>query len=575
MSDDFNPTEHQTTIICHGPSAFISACPGAGKTRVMVERAKVILGDQARGRGIAFLSFTNAAVSELEARLRNESLLGATPFPHFIGTFDSFLWQFLVAPFGFDGCETAPRLIPDKESRTISPFIGARAVPLKVFDHTGAIIEARAREKGFAPTATLAKAYATAAVKTRAEALKRGELDFDDARNVALVRCNDPALSVRLKLALAARFRELIVDEAQDCNPADLEIIKWLRDAKIPTKLICDPHQSIYEFRGGVTQQLFVVKDTFEHQLSMQGNFRSTPNICKAITALRPHDARTSPDEALGKNKDEPTPIYVLSYPAGQAVPPSIGLKVAELAAELGVNILNCPILAATRSSGAKAIGQPAELKSEHAVIRLANAVMDFHFSFAGGDRRSALESLHRVVLSVEGHLVGQPYHQYLADSGLKAGDWRPRILAVARALRYDPAIYVDSAAWHASAKQLLAPGLVGDGGSIAQRLKSNLKLPSVLAVAPTNSCPAKTIHSVKGLEFDGVCVVMTKQTAKRIIDFLETGAKPEHAEEAREIYVAASRAKRLLAIAVPSSQAARLVAHLATTGTTVESLTL
>ena len=73
----------------------------------------------------------------------------------------------------------------------------------------------------------------------------------------------------------------------------------------------------------------------------------------------------------------------------------------------------------------------------------------------------------------------------------------------------------------------------------------------------------------------DGVCVVMTKQTAKRIIDFLETGAKPEHAEEAREIYVAASRAKRLLVLAVPSSQAARLVAHLATTGTTVESLTL
>ena len=67
----------------------------------------------------------------------------------------------------------------------------------------------------------------------------------------------------------------------------------------------------------------------------------------------------------------------------------------------------------------------------------------------------------------------------------------------------------------------------------------------------------------------------MTKQTAKGIVDFLETGAEPANAENAREIYVGASRARRLLAIAVPSSQAARLVAHLATTETAVVSISL
>lgn len=573
MIDSFIATEDQAKIISHAPSAFISACPGAGKTRVMVERAREILADLARGQGIAFLSFTNAAVSELEARLRSENLLGATPFPHFIGTFDSFLWQFLVAPMGIDGCLAGPRLIPDKESRTVAPFDGARSIPLRCFNHdTGAVIQERAREKGFAPNQSLAKAYATAALKARLSALERGELDFDDARDVALARCKDAILSPRLKAALAARFREAIVDEAQDCNPADLEIIGWLRDAGIPTKLICDPHQSIYEFRGGVTEQLFAFQQTFEHKLSMRGNFRSTPNICKAITALRPKDARTDPDEALGKHKGEQTPIHVLSYPAGQAVPAAIGAKVAELAAALGLEITDCPILAATRSSGAKAIGQPADFKSEHAVIRLASAVNDFHFSFAAGNRRAALETLHQVVLSIEGHLTGQSYHQYLLDNGLKAGAWRPRIIALARALQYDSAVYADANAWHARAKELLEPGLLSGCGSIAQRLKANADLASILAVAPVISSPAKTIHSVKGLEFDGVCVVMTKQTAKGILDFLESGSGPENAENAREIYVAASRARRLLVIAVPSSQAARFTAHLATTGTTVES---
>lgn len=55
----FEPTEEQQRVIEHTGSAFIAACPGAGKTRVMVERARKLLGCRATGRGIAFLSFTN------------------------------------------------------------------------------------------------------------------------------------------------------------------------------------------------------------------------------------------------------------------------------------------------------------------------------------------------------------------------------------------------------------------------------------------------------------------------------------------------------------------------------------
>jgi len=573
---DFQPTEQQTAIIGHGPSAFISACPGAGKTKVMVERARHLLQNGKNDRGIAFLSFTNAAVSELEVRLRAEHLLVSPPFPHFIGTFDSFLWQFLVAPFGVDGTDKPARLIPDKESRAITPFQGARSIPLRVFDRgTGAIIERQARELGFNPPGQQARAYATAAMRTRAAAIERGELDFEDARTIALSRCNDEAISARLGPALAARFREVIVDEAQDCNPADLDIIKWLRDAGIPTKLICDPHQSIYEFRGGVTEQLVAFKETFEHPLSMHGNFRSTPNICKAITALRPLNARDNPDQALGKYRNDETPVYVLSYPAGAAVPASIGIKVSELANELGIAADDCPILAATRASGSRAIGQPPESNSGAAIVRLANAVTDYQFSFSDGNRRVALEDLHKAVLSIEGHLVDQPYHHYLIENDLKAGAWRPRIIALAQTLRYDPANHADAAAWHTHAKQVLAPGLLPNLGTINQRLPHHQDLAGALAAAPDQSCPAKTIHSVKGLEYDGACVVMTKQTAKGIIDFLENGAEPANAENAREIYVGASRARRLLAIAVPSTQAARLVAHLATTETVVVSITL
>ncbi len=55
----------------------------------------------------------------------------------------------------------------------------------------------------------------------------------------------------------------------------------------------------------------------------------------------------------------------------------------------------------------------------------------------------------------------------------------------------------------------------------------------------------------------------MTTKTAGGIIDLLEGKVSTASDEDARKIYVAASRAERLLAIAVPKSQTARLQALL------------
>jgi DNA helicase-2/ATP-dependent DNA helicase PcrA len=82
------PTQEQQAAIDHVGTAFVTACPGAGKTRTMVERARLLLNHPDDRRGIAFLSFTNAAVDELEARLRAFGVLPTPLFPSFIGTFD-------------------------------------------------------------------------------------------------------------------------------------------------------------------------------------------------------------------------------------------------------------------------------------------------------------------------------------------------------------------------------------------------------------------------------------------------------------------------------------------------------
>ena len=54
------------------------------------------------------------------------------------------------------------------------------------------------------------------------------------------------------------------------------------------------------------------------------------------------------------------------------------------------------------------------------------------------------------------------------------------------------------------------------------------------------------------------MCVILTSNKAGAILEHLEVGS-PDAAEGARKIYLAASRAQRLLVMAVPKSRVARL----------------
>lgn len=406
--------------------------------------------------------------------------------------------------------------------------------------------------------------------------LAKGYVDFEDVRIIARNRLADTELSACLGPALWARFREIIVDEAQDCNPVDLEIIDWLRSAGITTKVICDPHQAIYGFRGGVSSHRVAFEKSFkaDDRKPMTGNFRSSPAICNAIAFLRPTTAGTGPDRPLGKYRDDLTPVYLLSY-GGTAVTAKIGEAFKDLAQSLGLNLANCPVLAATRHSAGNAIGQPAEQSKTHMTLRLAAAVTDFHYSLDVSDRKAALQAAHKVILDLRGALDERTYHQYLLDEKISGAQWRPEILEFVRNLRFCPQRYATSKAWLTHAQGILAPTLSPGGVPITQRLKYHENLSKSLALPPSACPPARTIHSVKGLEFPAVCVVMTTQTAGEIIEFLEKGALQTHEEDACKIYVAASRAERLLAIAIPKGSAARLGERLTSMGSVVKVVAL
>lgn len=572
----FTPTPEQRAIICHEGSAFVIACPGAGKTRVMVERACRLFPDMPPGRGVAFLSFTKAAISELEARLRQRAVLPTPLYPSFIGTFDSFVWQFLVAPFGAAAPDMRPRLIPDIDQFDVTPFDGAQSLPLSCFDpSSGEIDSAAARRRGFDPATKQdfqLRAYQTAAAGLRSRLRNQGQLGFDEARALALNRLADTAMSARLARALSGRFCEVIVDEAQDCNPDDLTIITWLRDAGLPVKVICDPYQSIYQFRGGVTDELFAFRDQFDEgdRKQLSGNFRSTGTICKTIARLRPPSGGAQPDEALGDYKDLPHKVHVLSY-QGRAVPSSIGVRFSELVRAHHEDISACPVVAKTRDSGAAAVGEPAGGGGSAATLRLAEATMNFYSAPRFNQMKAAMEAVHKILLEMQGALSACTYHQYLQEQEIEPLSWRPQVISILRDLKFDPGQFTDARAWHDHAKTLLARHVTLEpGATIGQKLRWNAGIEPMLSASSTGDAAAHTIHSVKGMEFPAVCVVTTARTLGGILDFLENGSPAETAEDARELYVAASRAQKLLVFAVPGTQADRFCSHIGGHGAAV-----
>ena len=173
-------------------------------------------------------------------------------------------------------------------------------------------------------------------------------------------------------------------------------------------------------------------------------------------------------------------------------------------------------------------------------------------------------------------HLVNTSYEQYLSDNEIEPSSWRTLVIRVLQELRFDSKKFANAKAWHTAAKDVLSQNLtISEGQSISQRLKWNAAIESALVAAKTNTAMSRTIHSVKGMEFPAVCVVTTASTLGGILDFLENEHPAERAEEARKLYVAASRAQRLLVIAAPKSQADRLGRHLQAKGANVQLLNL
>lgn len=573
-------TPEQEAFSTHVGGAFVHACPGAGKTRTIIARMVKIAATLPQRRGVAVLSFTNSAVDEFRERCRAAGLDPLLKHPSFMGTLDAFVRHFVVLPACGIASTIRPIILDSWDRLGISIRLAGPdafqgdGVSLDKFDpETNVIDPMNIGHTGLRNHVLQHQArYQQAAVYRRRGLLRAGYLSAGDARVQALQLIRDPVNGGALCRTLAARFHEVMVDEGQDCNPLDLQILSWLRAHGVHVTFVCDPDQSIYEFRNGNPAGVQAFKETYpvDSHLSLTGNFRSSPAVCRLAATLRNGG---QVDKSVGDTANVAHSVLLMTY-GGQSPTAAIGRAFLERIAELELDSTDAIILAHSGEVAQRATGVvPRDSNGSSRIESLARKTAEFWSPAATARTREA------VVLAVETLLLdlmklreeGEHLLRTAERIGLDRREHRRRALSFLMRL---PKVCgngdADRLAWiarvHVEGEQLNLPLPAGVTVRNFFRKPTNELWSNHLQMPVDLGLACAKIHEAKGREYGAVCVVIPPNRApqNRGEALFGSWQARTDAEAKRVLYVGLTRAQHLGALAVPIAFADRCVAVLA-----------
>ncbi|WP_431986954.1 UvrD-helicase domain-containing protein [Streptomyces griseoflavus] len=566
------------------------ACPGAGKTRTVVERH---LGRPVPPRqGRAVLSFTKVAGSEVRKRCAQAGHPELTQFPHYIGTFDTFVWRHLVRPYlrpvngrtwhRLESWGDHPKARREGVTLDDFRFVYAERDAVRIVKpelRPGALPHKLRRDKEAVGRLT---AWAS---RTMRELWEAGYLSGNQLRDMALYLLTKSNRRDRIIRVLRTRFAEIVVDEAQDCSREDLQLVDLIRDAGVPLLLVGDPDQSIYGFRdshmledSGGPQLSF--SDAPDHRLSH--NWRSTQIICDLAHTLRTSDA--PPDIATGPFHAETTPVVL--------VPTSLRRE-AEWTDDFSLE--------------AERLGIPAR---QRLVVGHANSVLPKRMT---GTRNIPTAKLDRLVWATavlrspgasarQQELAGRSLREAILDHWYGAPPDEPELVSFARhrltdlelqliqrsMVRKLPSLSIPPRVWSRSACELLRD----EAARLGIEPKTKRAYPcrrskdaawELVGFGDPESTRtaigrAGTVHGVKGQEADAVLVVIPPigkdkddERSNRLIEAwtadAKAGSDSQTAEALRVLYVGVTRARRLVALALSDRHLTAVSSFLAKRG--------
>lgn len=304
ISDSGQVSPQQGKAIYADGNFFLLSRPGSGKTRTAgIRTARLAM--QSPALRVAATSYTNVAIGQIEATIRQRGVV--LDSRHFTGTIHKFLLDYVLYPFAHLLNIRQPLHLIENEKWSKWPHVIYEGDPKKRlsvaslhYTATGAFRVHKDPKIGV-PREAAATSEVTQVRNCKQECRKRGLVSFSDAMFYAKKILEDHAA---IRNAVAERFDEIIVDEAQDTSDVQLRCLELLHETgKLRSLvLIGDVDQSIYSFQGAhpeLCKGLVAARGLTEIELTQ--NFRSSQLICN-VTCRFCH--RDEADEAVGEHRD-------------------------------------------------------------------------------------------------------------------------------------------------------------------------------------------------------------------------------------------------------------------------------
>ena len=554
-----NPTDQQREAIFAEELEFLlRAAPGSGKTWTSCRRFiwRAANWPHSVG-GLALLSFTNAAIREFKTAAINVGRRDLLSDPNYVGTFDSFVERYILAPFGhlLTGADKRPKLFPgprpgDWNNKQLKGWMdgkGGRKIPVPAWEVIPYIPYPDGTKLCFKMSPTFGNQPIAAAAVLIYKLLSLGF--YTHAQRIFWAY---QLLFKRPHIAklLARRFPEIIVDEAQDTNAWFLILLNFLRDKGAKITLIGDPDQCIFEFSLANATSLPKLKMKWSlPEKPLSQSFRCNNQIAAAVRNVGGNANFTGAGDGATKWRR----AFVVKETSTTFSDCLAALQ--RLADRAGVSIDSAAVVC-------RAHGQLESLRGKVNYTKLKGKTKDLaeaaFLRDVRHDYRGAFQTVERILRELTGD---DPLWERIDTDPTS-----PERMAVALAIwkfvknpdRLTP-VSQPGDTWILSIRKQLANLIEEIGLQCDAKLGQHIKatglstaqkaLPLFESVPEFPEVRQDTIHQVKGESIDAVLVIGSMKFWNSVMKAVQKG---DNTEDRRLAYVAMTRARHLLVVGLP-----------------------
>ncbi|MDD4804862.1 MAG: ATP-dependent helicase [Candidatus Pacebacteria bacterium] len=279
-------SEAQEAIVSKGLGNFlVSAVPGAGKTRILIERVKRLISKKVSPKKIMLITFTNEAMKEIKKRLVDVN--GGEMV--YVTTFNKFGQSILSEHYSELGYELPPVIVTKYDSYLflidVIKELGIKTNLKYVFSEFGmlkklysAVVgDLQVDENSRLPEEILSNFDSIKALFYK-KLLENSLITYDMQITEAIKLLQNNTM---LKLAYESEFEYIMVDEYQDSDDKNAELVNLISNNNV--MVVGDEDQSIYGFKGANLDNFLKFEG---EKYFMTENYRSSDSVVNVSNAL-------------------------------------------------------------------------------------------------------------------------------------------------------------------------------------------------------------------------------------------------------------------------------------------------